>query len=219
MIKSFLMKNNEKKNKSNNLLNKAFLSLIISLGCINPSYANLNETSKNTQKIDLEYKLENKSNNLISIKSNDKQILAAALVNVGDEDNNQKNPLIAAGLSFLIPGAGQIYNEEYIKGALLFAGVAGLAILDFFVIEPKAREYDKANALLPDAQKQTNSLFELAALATRVSLPALWVYNWGSAYQSSDPVYQRKLKLEQEKKEQSTQTSNIIQIRLVKINF
>ena len=33
----------------------------------------------------------------------------------------KKHPLLSAILSFVLPGAGQIYNEEFIKGLILFA--------------------------------------------------------------------------------------------------
>jgi hypothetical protein len=33
----------------------------------------------------------------------------------------KKHPLISAILSFIFPGAGQLYNEEYLKGLTLFA--------------------------------------------------------------------------------------------------
>lgn len=144
------------------------------------------------------------------------------VINIGEkEEEKNKNPFLAAGLSFLIPGAGQIYNEEYLKGALLFVGVVGLFALDFFVIEPQAKIYEQENLKLEDSKKKSNSLFELGALATRISLPTLWVYNWGSAYQSSDPEYQKKLKEEEKKKNQqnNTITNNIFNIRLVKISF
>lgn len=144
------------------------------------------------------------------------------LINIGEkEEEKNKNPFLSAGLSFLIPGAGQVYNEEYLKGALLFVGVLGLAALDFFVIEPQAKIYEQENLKLEDSKKKSNSLFELGALATRISLPTLWVYNWGSAYQSADPEYQKKLKEEEKKKnQQNTQTTNnIFSIRLVKISF
>lgn len=153
------------------------------------------------------------------ISYQDQSIKLAATVNVGDEEiNKAKNPLISAGLSFVIPGAGQIYNEEYLKGALLFVGVLGLAYLDFFIIEPTA----KANNALPEAQRKNNSLFDLGALFVRIGLPSLWAYNWGSAYQYADPVYQRKLQEERKKKEKEENpplSNNIFNIKLVKVNF
>lgn len=33
-------------------------------------------------------------------------------------DSNEKNPILAAFLSFIIPGAGQIYNREITKGII-----------------------------------------------------------------------------------------------------
>ena len=43
---------------------------------------------------------------------------------------NKKNPWIAGGLSLLIPGAGQAYNDQLGKGALyLGTAVVGLALL------------------------------------------------------------------------------------------
>lgn len=130
----------------------------------------------------------------------------AAVVELGDKDEetNAKSPLLAGGLSFFIPGAGQIYNGEILKGILLFIGVVGLAVLDFTIIEPKNKTFDK----LSDTEKlaQANSLFDVGTLATRISLPVLWVYGWGSAYQSADPVYQKKLK-EEEKNKANTQNN------------
>lgn len=157
------------------------------------------------------------SENYEKIYSVEKPIQLSAVVNVGEkEDKDEKNPILAAGLSFVIPGAGQIYNQEYLKGALLFVGVLGLAALEYFVIEPTAA----ANNKIPEAQRKNNSLFDIGAMASRIGLPALWIYNWGSAYQSADPVYQRKLKEEEKKKlENQPLSNNIIDIKLVKINF
>lgn len=45
--------------------------------------------------------------------------------------DQEKNPWLAFGLSFLLTGAGQYYNGEYGKGTIQFVGVAtglGLAI-------------------------------------------------------------------------------------------
>jgi len=44
----------------------------------------------------------------------------------------KKNPGIAALLSFFIPGAGQIYNEQIIKGLVIF-GLCGMWLYSSFV--------------------------------------------------------------------------------------
>jgi hypothetical protein len=36
-------------------------------------------------------------------------------------ENRKKHPLISAALSFIFPGAGQLYNEQFIKALILFA--------------------------------------------------------------------------------------------------
>ncbi len=189
-------------------------SIILSFVLLPKTYSEAIENKKNVlDRINFNF-----SSNL---SDSEKFYKIAEIVNVGDQTiYNKKNPLISAGLSFVMPGAGQVYNEEYLKGALLFVGVLGLAYLDFFIIEPNAKINDNANKLLPENEKKNNSLFDLAALFVRVGLPSLWVYNWGSAYQSADPVYQKKLKEEIKKNKENTPLSNnLFNIKMVKINF
>jgi TM2 domain-containing membrane protein YozV len=160
--------------------------------------------SKEAFASDTVYKL--KDNSLPKISS---------VVDLGEKetDVNVKSPLLAMGLSFIIPGAGQIYNGEYLKGALLFVSFVGLGILDFFVIEPAVKNNEK--------QKKQNSLLDVAALVNRVGLPVVWIYNWGSAYQSNDPVYLKKKKEEELKKEneKKTQTSNLFEVEFLSVRF
>ncbi len=50
----------------------------------------------------------------------------------------RKQPVLAAGMSFLVPGAGQFYNEQWIKGIanIVIAGVGlGLIIENFSKVE------------------------------------------------------------------------------------
>jgi len=147
--------------------------------------------------------------------------IALSSINVEtDETKNDslKNPVISMILSFFIPGAGQVYNEEYLKGALLFTGISSLIILNFLVIEPQKTSLTKQN--------QVNSLIELSSLVAKVGIPVLWVYSWGSAYQSVDPEYIKKQekdkkakeKLEKEKAKTSI-SNNLIQINLFSYNF
>lgn len=47
-----------------------------------------------------------------------------------DTGDQEKNPWLAFGLSTVLTGAGQVYNEEIEKGVIMFAGgVAGYVIL------------------------------------------------------------------------------------------
>lgn len=141
--------------------------------------------------------------------------IAAAIDVSGMEDLEGKSPLLAMGLSFFIPGAGQIYNGEILKGIGLFAGIVTLVLLSVFYIEPAAATADKL--------KKSNSLLDIVTLVTRVGIPVLWVYNWGSAYQSADPIYQKKIKEEEKKKEkeksQANSLSDNFEIKFLSYNF
>lgn len=139
----------------------------------------------------------------------------AKVINLGEEEDNEggRNPLLALGLSFFIPGAGQIYNEEYLKGSLLFISVVSLVILEIFVIEPNMQAFEK--------DKKTNSLLELSALIGRIGTPSLWIYSWANAYQMNDPEYLKKLKEEEKKKLQKMEGVNAyyFNINILSYNF
>jgi TM2 domain-containing membrane protein YozV len=154
-------------------------------------------------------------NNVYRLENTAPLKIAAAIDVSGNETIGGKSPLIAMGLSFFIPGAGQVYNGETIKGIGLFAGIVSLVVLSLLVIEPAKAEATKL--------KKTNSLLDIIALVTRVGTPVLWVYNWGSAYQSADPVYLRKQREEELKKEKQNNTENSIsnnfEIKLLSCNF
>ena len=138
-----------------------------------------------------------------------------SVVDLGEKETetNAKSSLLAMGLSFVFPGAGQIYNGEYLKGVLVFLSFIGLGAIEFLVIEPAIKKNEK--------EKIKNSLLDVAALAGRIGLPVLWVYGWGSAYQSNDPEYLKKLKEEEKKKEaeKKLQTTNLIELNLLSVNF
>lgn len=57
------------------------------------------------------------------------------LLKVGTSDKTKKNPMIAAVLSFLIPGFGQIYSGEVRKGLGIFLIGAMFTVLDIFLIK------------------------------------------------------------------------------------
>lgn len=148
-------------------------------------------------------------------QSKNTEIKIAVVVNLSEkEDEGGKNPLLSMLLSFFIPGLGQVYNGEYLKGIGLFTGITALVFFDFLVVEPAV-----TNSI---NNKNQNSLLGIAALLVRVGIPVLWVYNWGSAYQSIDPVYQKKLreeKLKKEKEQNENISDNIIQIPLLSLKF
>jgi hypothetical protein len=100
------------------------------------------------------------------------------LLKAGISDNRRKSPIIAAITSFFIPGVGQIYNGEIIKGlAFVTIGVI-LVLLAFILVIP---------ALMAP------SLFEFVLI---LSIPYLvfWAYNVYDAYKTADLINLNRLK-------------------------
>jgi TM2 domain-containing membrane protein YozV len=48
--------------------------------------------------------------------------------------NKKKIPLLALALSFFVPGLGQIYNENYVKGGIMIGLCALAIVLDITII-------------------------------------------------------------------------------------
>src|SRR5437763_552202 len=46
----------------------------------------------------------------------------------------RKNPITALVLSVIVPGLGQIFNEEKKKGLVIFASCLGLALLTYWFL-------------------------------------------------------------------------------------
>jgi TM2 domain-containing membrane protein YozV len=84
----------------------------------------------------------------------------------------KKSPILAAVLSLFIPGLGQIYNGDLIKGlAFIVIGII-LALLAFVLVIPAMM----ASALL--------------VLVLLLSIPYLvfWAYNIYDAYTTADKI-------------------------------
>lgn len=64
------------------------------------------------------------------------------------------SPKLAAGLSAIIPGAGQVYNRKYWKLPIIYAGAGGLIYL-FNANQTKYTEYRKAYRYRMDKDETT----------------------------------------------------------------
>ncbi len=80
----------------------------------------------------------------------------------------KKSPILAAVLSFLIPGFGQICFGERRKGMGFFLMGAIFAILEIFLIRNNVRG------------------MELAVLVAGISLIIFWIYNIYDAYNTAN---------------------------------
>lgn len=137
--------------------------------------------------------------------------VAAVIRLDSDEQEDIKNPFLAMGLSFFIPGAGQIYLGEYLKGALLFITVLGLLATEIFFIGPSLKSLEE--------NEDKNSWLEIAALITRLGLPLSWVYNWGTAYRSATPEYKEQLRKEEEERKKKEEQKKLLSRNIISVKF
>jgi tetratricopeptide (TPR) repeat protein len=104
--------------------------------------------------------------------------------NAIDPEAVPKNPLVATMLSLLLPGSGQIYNGEWIKGTIIMA-CAVLCVLAWFYIGPqKPYEATPAKANRPavtarPARSKVN--LDVPVMISRVFYVLLLVYSAADA--------------------------------------
>jgi hypothetical protein len=130
------------------------------------------------------------SNNLLSQQNSGEEVIPS-----------EKNPAIAFGCSFLVPGMGQMYNEEVVSGLVLFGGsvvggtflvlaqgedvpemsLLGLGLLTFCSV------YSIIDAPLT-AQKMTNERRRILALKTK-SLGSIYYYEDSKISLSAKPYF------------------------------
>jgi TM2 domain-containing membrane protein YozV len=81
----------------------------------------------------------------------------------------KKRPILAAALSFLIPGLGQVYNKERRKSMGFFLIGSIFIMLEIFLISNK----DKGRELGP-------------ILVAAISIILFWIYNIYDAYNTAE---------------------------------
>lgn len=99
-------------------------------------------------------------------------MLDTSVVKASISDKTKKSPIIAAITSFFIPGLGQLYNGEIVKGLAFIMVGAILGLLAFIMVIP---------SLMAPA------LLEFVLI---LSIPFLlfWAYNIYDAYTTADKI-------------------------------
>jgi membrane-bound metal-dependent hydrolase YbcI (DUF457 family) len=94
----------------------------------------------------------------------------------------QKSPGVAAVLSFLITGLGQIYNGQIGKGIflLILAGIAAAVLLHFWNIA-------SVNALFGESGSEV-----FVCLGAGLALVALWLGSIIDAYRNAEAFNKRR---------------------------
>lgn len=126
-----------------------------------------------------------------------------------DFEEEDKTPIISGILSAVIPGSGQIYNQDYIKGTFVFTSFLSLILTEIFYIEPTLKKYQ--------IDGSQNNLFDIFVMLIRISIPSVWLYSWGDAYQSA--TYEFKKKKKEDKSKFEKLSNNVIQFSFINFKF
>lgn len=103
----------------NPILLFSLLILFLSTGYLNAQEINTNNTS--------DKKLELK-NSILNSSELTKYEITKSVTDI-QADSREKSPVLGAVMSGIIPGAGEVYAQSYIKGAIFFAAEIGLWLL------------------------------------------------------------------------------------------
>lgn len=134
-----------------------FLLGVFILLLFTPLWGNAQATQDSVSKID------NKNPNSITASKDQQPTSIVATI----DKSKQHNPKKAALYSAILPGAGQLYNKQYWKIPIVYAG-AGVAVYFFTDNQKNYRKYRKAyisrlDPTLPD-EEPLRSLQELKVL-------------------------------------------------------
>lgn len=94
---------------------------MLTTGSLNAQEINFDNTT--------DKKLELRSSIINSSSDNSKFEITKSIKDVQVNSGKEKSPVLAAIMSGVVPGAGEVYAQSYIKGAIFFAAEIGLWLL------------------------------------------------------------------------------------------
>lgn len=101
-------------------------------------------------------------------------------------ENDEKNPWLAAGMSLILPGSGQIYVEEnFWPEILISVGVLSTAALFFFVDHQRAQSI-RPREIGSQTEKTADAYLDALTLILQIAAPSLWLWNAGDAYNRAE---------------------------------
>lgn len=126
---------------------------------------------------------------------------AHAQIDKEEETLQEKNPWLAFGMSFIVPGAGQIYvDEDWWPGAIILVGIT-VGIVSFIFVD-QARIASLHEGINPDGTTKknpdgtvlmvTDARLEMLTLILQIGLPSLWIWNFGDAFKRAEE-YNKKV--------------------------
>ncbi len=105
---------------------------------------------------------------------------------VSPEDED-KNRWAAAGLSLLVPGAGQMYvNESIWPEALITLTAAGSLLLFVWVDQQRAGSIRPREVNGGITKDLADAHWEAILLLLQIAIPSFWLWNTGDAFKNAE---------------------------------
>jgi len=102
------------------------------------------------------------------------------------EQSKEKNPWLAAGMSMVLPGSGQIYVEENFWPEILISlGVISTAAL-FFIIDHQRDLSIQPREIGSQTENRADAHLDAMTLILQIAAPSLWLWNAGDAYKRAE---------------------------------
>ena len=105
-----------------------------------------------------------------------------------EQKATEKNAWMAAGLSLLVPGSGQMYVEERVwPEALITAGMLlGCAV--FWAVDQQRAGSVRERVVRGETLQLADAHWDALTLALQIAIPALWLWNSGDAWRRAESL-------------------------------
>lgn len=103
-----------------------------------------------------------------------------------DLNSGEKQPWLAAGMSLLVPGTGQMYVQENVWPGLLITGGMAVGVGAFFFVDAQRAASIKTRTVRNQEMRLADAHWEALLLILQIALPSIWLWNFGDAYRQAE---------------------------------
>lgn len=111
---------------------------------------------------------------------------------VEPEVSPEKSPWLAAGLSLLAPGMGQVYVEEsWWPGVPILGGMV-VGVAAYLWADQQRAQSIQTRTVRGQEMRLADAGWDTAVLMLQIALPSLWIWNFADAYRRTE-IYNEKV--------------------------
>lgn len=108
------------------------------------------------------------------------------LAQTASELPNEKNPWLAAGISLIAPGGGQMYVNEQVWPEILWTGLVLGAAVAWYLIAQWRDSSVMERITSEGPQNLADARLDAFTLIFQIGVPSLWLWNAGDAYRQAE---------------------------------